>query len=668
MDRTTAEHLEDISDGTSSFKEEAADVVDLLASGAEAAILDATAKGEGWTAEAVFADYLEKSQELAPQVVAAGVRAAHLLRNPWLALARSLLPTAGSSDQRANAALVATRLNQLGYKAIALRVLLGAAVEDRGAADAFARIDKGSATSDAMFEVLKRLYARYRTGRLRSAFAFALADRLHYDRARALLEKTVKQQPGKIGPLRDLCRFYKRIGDYASWGEALRVHADRFVQNTKFESERIAYLLETGEIQASDDLPLPSDMAEADFDPKLVSSLALQYMVEERQGQATDMRIQAVENNDTAYSHAHAIQALLHSGRTEEGEAFTRQALARFPGDPRFHVKLGQLHERRREFGKALQSFTNAFAVAPQNLHAASGVARCLIYLGRCEAALDWLGRFPQNSAEFGWVHAMRAFAFARGGDAVGASAALQPLYVLCAAVGTAFERAQAKNPANMLLGDDVVRHPNSGWPAWAGAYLDTMRALKDGNIVLVGNAPSLIGQGKGPAIDAFDHVIRLNDFRLRGYETDFGTRTTVWYSAAARLARPGSELDRGVQTFLYQPVAQHFPDVERFARRRLKLEVEEAKTAYLPPHIHMLTERLIYSRPSTGFRIIGFLEFMLQRPYAVAGFNFFQQGDLHYFEPGQESASVSEVHAIDFERDFTEMVLLPQMRMKTIG
>ncbi len=48
--------------------------------------------------------------------------------------------------------------------------------------------------------------------------------------------------------------------------------------------------------------------------------------------------------------------------------------------------------------------------------------------------------------------------------------------------------------------------------------------------IVLVGNGRSLLSrEGLGPAIDAFDRVVRFNNFQTEGFETFVGARTDWW-------------------------------------------------------------------------------------------------------------------------------------------
>ena len=47
--------------------------------------------------------------------------------------------------------------------------------------------------------------------------------------------------------------------------------------------------------------------------------------------------------------------------------------------------------------------------------------------------------------------------------------------------------------------------------------------------IVIVGSAPEMKGSGLGETIDAFPRVLRFNDYRIKGYERDVGTKITDW-------------------------------------------------------------------------------------------------------------------------------------------
>lgn len=52
---------------------------------------------------------------------------------------------------------------------------------------------------------------------------------------------------------------------------------------------------------------------------------------------------------------------------------------------------------------------------------------------------------------------------------------------------------------------------------------------LEEKRIAVVGSGPGEIGKGNGREIDSHDVVIRFNDYETRGYEQDYGSKTTVW-------------------------------------------------------------------------------------------------------------------------------------------
>lgn len=52
---------------------------------------------------------------------------------------------------------------------------------------------------------------------------------------------------------------------------------------------------------------------------------------------------------------------------------------------------------------------------------------------------------------------------------------------------------------------------------------------LQNRKVAIVGNSPSEIGKNKGQEIDAHDIVIRFNNYTLKGFESDYGTKTDIW-------------------------------------------------------------------------------------------------------------------------------------------
>ena len=54
-------------------------------------------------------------------------------------------------------------------------------------------------------------------------------------------------------------------------------------------------------------------------------------------------------------------------------------------------------------------------------------------------------------------------------------------------------------------------------------------KLIEGKSVAVVGNGPQQINKGTGKEIDAHDIVIRFNNYKIEGYEEDYGTRTDIW-------------------------------------------------------------------------------------------------------------------------------------------
>ena len=53
---------------------------------------------------------------------------------------------------------------------------------------------------------------------------------------------------------------------------------------------------------------------------------------------------------------------------------------------------------------------------------------------------------------------------------------------------------------------------------------------FKDKNVIIVGNSKELLNRPLGEEIDKFDVVVRLNNFKIDGYEKYVGTKTNAFH------------------------------------------------------------------------------------------------------------------------------------------
>ena len=57
---------------------------------------------------------------------------------------------------------------------------------------------------------------------------------------------------------------------------------------------------------------------------------------------------------------------------------------------------------------------------------------------------------------------------------------------------------------------------------------------LDNKSIAIVGNSPNLLGKQKGVCIDSHDIVVRFNNYKIKGFETDYGSKTNIWVCCQA--------------------------------------------------------------------------------------------------------------------------------------
>lgn len=502
----------------------------------------------------------------------------------------------------------------------------------------------------------------HQSPRLMRGLAAALAEELAYDEAIGLIESVIPAANDDPLAWRDLALLYERIGDHRAWSKLITKLETRFPGDLFLAGEQLKHALETA-TPINPTAP-PGIAGEIVPDVHLGRAAARHLVMEGRSKDATTLWSEISARTNSPNDHYQHVLAQCQDGDFAGAADHVRHLVKRLPGDYRLHLKLAQLQERSYDYAGALESFTAALRVEPENCDSLAGIARTLTYLERYQACDDWLDLFPGNDISRSWSLASRAFNAVRNGRHDLAKQSLAALQRLASGFRAAREQEIVENPELVWISGHLRQQPRSSFARHARRFSGHLRWLEEGRIILVGNSPNLLGTGKGPAIDAFDRVIRLNDFSTAGFEADVGGRTDLWYTSANRLARPNIAACDDTRVWLSQPYAQHFPELESFTRGRLGLDLCEDLTAYLPAWIHLTSSQLIYPRPSSGLRMIGILDFFLAHNYTLTGFSFFDDATIHYFDEEPGRLQIGEVHAIDFERDFVKEVLPLTERM----
>jgi tetratricopeptide (TPR) repeat protein len=583
-------------------------------------------------------------------VVAAAARRLGL---PTLALARTVARSGAGLDAATCLALHHDLL-AAGHAREAQAVLSAHAGTDADATHRACKMAERLETPEAALAQWRQAEERWPEPRFKAGVGRSLAASLRLAEAEDVLWGLADTQPGRSGHWRDLARAFQEIGDWEAWGDCLAE-----ARRANPDDPWLAHAERWAESERGRTVAITDDPATALDDIHSARMLAGRLLIEGRAGDAVVLRRAVLERTQDRRDHHHYALALFQAGRFDEAAAEVERCIARFPGEAHLYVKRAQVRERRLDWAAALEAYVQAQALDRGNAEAAPGVARCLAYLGRTEALETWLRRFPGGDPRFGWVHALRAFGAAMAGRAAEARDALEPLYASFRALRDDYETAMRRRPATVWTPDGPRIHPLRRADECNARFLDILGRVEQAAIVvLVGNAPTVLGSKLGRTIDAHDCVIRLNDFRTTGFEADVGRKTSLWYTRAHRLARPDPGSLGTAHILAQNDTLNQYPPVDEYLKGRLRVDVPFERATFLPSYAVMATDGATYTKPTTGFRIIQFLEFFCQRAYDIAGFAFFKGSGMHYFDVGEDRLQVGEMHAIDFERDFVERVL----------
>ena len=121
--------------------------------------------------------------------------------------------------------------------------------------------------------------------------------------------------------------------------------------------------------------------------------------------------------------------------------------------------------------------------------------------------------------------------------------------------------------------------------------------------IAVVGNGPSEIGKGLGDEIDAHDVVIRINNYRIEGFEKDYGRRVDVWMKGGAGDVEHEIR-DATIRAVLYTDDIMDEGMLFRFSRFPEK-ELQDHIVDYLDSTERAPLIKEIGSRPSSGAFIV---------------------------------------------------------------
>lgn len=181
----------------------------------------------------------------------------------------------------------------------------------------------------------------------------------------------------------------------------------------------------------------------------------------------------------------------------------------------------------------------------------------------------------------------------------------------------------------------------------------------EDRKVVVVGNGRSVLGSGAGDIIDTYEHVVRFNIFKTKGYEQDVGSKTTDWVMAQIKTPKQHDPTElKDVKTvvvpFSLRPCKNQLKPCKKSEIDKKKMALGQQKmdklremvrnspnvppdaevTVTIMPETTILYEKykLFEKFPSSGLQIINYYV-EHYRKVAIIGFDFEKGDHQHYWE-----------------------------------
>ncbi len=186
-------------------------------------------------------------------------------------------------------------------------------------------------------------------------------------------------------------------------------------------------------------------------------------------------------------------------------------------------------------------------------------------------------------------------------------------------------------------------------------------------SVAIVGNGPSEVGLGLGAEIESHDVVIRFNNFKVDGFEADYGCRTDIWVKCQRNDVVHRKLKD--VSLILYEPDWDRTPIFEEYIKVILS---DDAPADFFRTEEHSHLYAALKSSPSTGLVLIDNIFKYNPREVDVYGFQFLQEIQdgvcSHYFKDRNKSKDmrIGGMHNLGRESEYITSFLLDKFGEST--
>ena len=150
--------------------------------------------------------------------------------------------------------------------------------------------------------------------------------------------------------------------------------------------------------------------------------------------------------------------------------------------------------------------------------------------------------------------------------------------------------------------------------------------------ILIIANGESILNNDYGEFIDKHPLVARINNYQIKGFEKQIGSKTDIWFNGAnSKLKLQSAKYSDIIVLMPSQVILKKEADLNGHVSKRLKLNKEEYTTVSLS-NIQTFENQVGYNRLTTGlYSILWALK--NYNEVIIHGFDFFQESKAHYYD-----------------------------------
>ena len=148
-------------------------------------------------------------------------------------------------------------------------------------------------------------------------------------------------------------------------------------------------------------------------------------------------------------------------------------------------------------------------------------------------------------------------------------------------------------------------------------------------SILIIGNGESIINYEIGNQINKFKNIVRINNFKINGYEKFIGKKTTIWFNGANQGLKKRSEFPDKIIVSIPSEILSKKENISSVIYKRIN---NNKYSLISLEKISSYEKEVGYSRLTTGMYSILWAKDNFTNVY-IHGFDFFMNSKGHYFD-----------------------------------